>query len=288
MQTIAGFTIYETVSERRGVLTSRARRGDRAVFVRHTAREDPSANEVARLLYGAETARSLALSGVVRINEVQHERGNVVVGMEDFGGQELRRLIDAGPMDLELALSIAVRLSKVLGEIHSAGIVHNDIEPSSIWVNTQTGEVKITNFDLASRLRRESSVAASPGRLEGNLAYLSPERTGRMNRAIDYRSDLYSLGVVLYEMLTGRLPHDARDPMTLVYSHITVTPPPPHEIRPSVAAGLSQTVMKLLAKNAEDRYQSTYGLSVDLEACRGGGPPDGFTPGASDVSANFH
>ncbi|HYO53325.1 trifunctional serine/threonine-protein kinase/ATP-binding protein/sensor histidine kinase [Archangium sp.] len=259
--------------------------------MRRPREEYPSPEQLARLRYGYELSAQLNLPGVVNVLELTRQGNSLVVVMEDFGGRPLRNLLGAGPLPVQQALRIALRVAKTLGELHGQRVVHKDVTPSNILVNGQTGEVKLANFDIASRLAAETSGPTHPHGLNGELAYISPEQTGRMNRGVDYRSDFYSLGVTLYEMLTGQVPFTDKDSISLVYSHLAVEPLPPDQLRPELPPTLSAMVMKLLAKNAEERYQSAYGLVADLEECltqlEASGTVADFQPGRNDVSATF-
>ncbi|WP_437331217.1 AAA family ATPase [Sorangium sp. So ce381] len=209
--------------------------------------------------------------------------------MEDFGGESLDRLIviDA-PMSAGRFLELAVRLVTCVAELHQRDILHKDLKPQNILVNATTGEVKLADFGLASRLPREQPPVGTPRLIEGSLPYLSPEQTGRMNRAVDCRADLYAVGVTFYQMLTGRLPFEARDPLEWVHCHVALAPPPPSAVVPGVPEVLSAIVLKLLAKMAEDRYQTARGLRHDLERClsqhRACGRIEPFSLGERDVS----
>ncbi|WP_322112031.1 ATP-binding protein [Aerosakkonema funiforme] len=163
--------------------------------------------------------------------------------------------------------SIALILCDALNLLYRERVIHKDIKPSNILINPHTKEVKLIDFSIASLLPRETQTLVNPNVLEGTLAYISPEQTGRMNRGIDYRTDFYSLGVTFYEILTGELPFQANEPMELVHCHIAKPPKLVHEINPEIPAVLSEIVSKLMAKNAEDRYQSALGLKWDLEQC---------------------
>ena len=174
-----------------------------------------------------------------------------------------------------------------LGQVHRAHIIHKDINPSNLVINPGTGEVKIIDFGIATRFSTEHPVMKSPEVLEGTLAYMSPEQTGRMNRSLDYRTDFYSLGATFYEMLTGSRPFDADDEMELVHCQIAREPVPAHRRNPDVSLALSKIVSKLMAKKAEDRYQSAVGLVADLETVRGGGGLERFEPGRNDHSDRF-
>jgi predicted ATPase/GAF domain-containing protein len=162
---------------------------------------------------------------------------------------------------------MAANVTAILGEIHAGNIIHKDINPSNIILHPETGQVKIIDFGLSTVLTRESTTLKSPNVLEGTLAYMSPEQTGRMNRSLDYRTDFYSLGATFYELLTHQLPFESTDALELVHYHIAKQPTPPHQINPEIPKVVSDIVMKLLAKTAEQRYQSAWGIKADLEEC---------------------
>jgi predicted ATPase/signal transduction histidine kinase len=186
--------------------------------------------------------------------------------LEDAGGEPLDRLLGQ-PMELSRFLRFAVGLAAALGELHQQGLIHKDIKPANILVDSASGAVWLTGFGIASRLPRERQSAEPPEMIAGTLAYMAPEQTGRMNRSIDSRSDLYSLGVTLYEMLTGVLPFTASDPMEWVHCHIARQPVTPDQYAKAIPTPLSAIVMKLLAKTAEERYQTAAGVAGDLRRC---------------------
>ena len=162
---------------------------------------------------------------------------------------------------------VGLSLVEILENLHQKRIIHKDIKPANILINPETKEIFLIDFSIASLLPKETQELQNPNQLEGTLAYISPEQTGRMNRGIDYRSDFYSLGVTFYELLTGQLPFESNDGMELVHCHIAKIPTPPHQINPEIPRVISDIVMKLMAKNAEDRYQSARGIRRDLERC---------------------
>jgi PAS domain S-box-containing protein len=207
--------------------------------------------------------------------------------LEDAGGEPLDRFLGQ-PMELSRFLRFAVGLAAALGRLHEQGLIHKDIKPANILVDSASGAVWLTGFGIASRLPRERQLAEPPEMIAGTLAYMAPEQTGRMNRSIDSRSDLYSLGVTFYEMLTGVLPFTASDPMEWVHCHIARQPVPPDEYAKEIPATLSAIVMKLLAKTAEERYQTAAGVAGDLRRCLTAWEAhrhiDPFQLGADDVS----
>lgn len=172
------------------------------------------------------------------------------------------------PMPVDAFLGLAARMAHALSDVHRRGILHKNLNPRTISVNTATGDVTITDFRSASYLPREQPTAQSQSALEGAPEYMSPEQTGRMNRRIDHRSDLYSLGVTLYQLLTGRLPLSGADALGWVHAHIALTPRHPRELVPSVPDPIADIVMRLLAKDADERYESALGLARDLERAR--------------------
>ncbi len=195
-----------------------------------------------------------------------HDNGRMTLVLEDPGGMPLDRLLDRS-LELSHFLRIAIPLAAALRRVHERGLIHKDIKPANILVDAASGGVWLTGFGIASRLRRERQTLAPPEVIAGTLAYMAPEQTGRMNRSVDSRSDLYSLGVTFYEMLTRQLPFTAADPMEWVHCHVARRPVPPHERVADVPVPLSAIVMKLLAKTAEERYQTAAGVEADLRRC---------------------
>ncbi|WFU84409.1 AAA family ATPase [Bradyrhizobium sp. CIAT3101] len=198
--------------------------------------------------------------------DLLHENGRTVLLLEDPGGEPLEHLIGA-PMEIESFLHLAIGIAGSVGSAHKIGFVHKDIKPANILVNCTDGRVRLTGFGIASRLPRERQKPGPPELVAGTLAYMAPEQTGRINRSIDSRSDLYALGVTLYQMLTGSLPFTAADPMEWVHCHIARKPLPPNERLESVPAPVSEIIMKLLAKTSEERYQTAASLERDLRRC---------------------
>jgi PAS domain S-box-containing protein len=195
--------------------------------------------------------------------------GRPALILEDVGGEPLDRLLGQ-PMELNRFLRIAAGLVAALGKLHQQGLIHKDIKPANLLVDSVSGAVWLTGFGIASRLPRERQSAEPPEMIAGTLAYMAPEQTGRMNRSIDSRSDLYSLGVTFYEMLTGVLPFSASDPMEWVHCHIARQPVRPEQYAKEIPAPLSAIVMKLLAKTTEERYQTAAGVAGDLRHCLSG------------------
>jgi PAS domain S-box-containing protein len=228
--------------------------------------EQPTPTTLDRLAHEYSFKDELGSAWAARPLELVRDRGQSILVLEDPGGELLGSLLGM-PMEVGRFLRIAIGVAAVLGKVHQRGLIHKDIRPANILVNTASGEVRLTGFGIASRLTRERQSPAPPEVIAGTLAYMAPEQTGRMNRSIDSRSDLYALGVTLYQMLTGVLPFTARDPMDWVHCHIARKPVPPGERVANVPPVVSAIIMKLLAKTAEERYQTAAGVERDLRHC---------------------
>ncbi|HXH86488.1 MAG TPA: protein kinase, partial [Nitrospira sp.] len=212
--------------------------------------------------------------------------GQPILVLENPGGEPLNRLIQ-GPMEVTQFLRLAIGLAAALGQLHKRELIHKDVKPHNVLADSATDQVWLTGFGIASRLRREQQPPDPPEFIAGTLPYMAPEQTGRMNRSVDSRSDLYALGVTLYEMLTGNLPFTASDPIEWVHCHIARHPAQPHERVKNVPTSVSEIVMKLLAKTPEERYQTASGVERDLRRCLAewdahGRIPD-FSPGQHDA-----
>jgi serine/threonine protein kinase len=186
--------------------------------------------------------------------------------LETPDGETLDRFL-SGPMEMTQFLRFAVGLATALGGLHKSELIHKDMKPTNVLVNPATGQVRLMGFGIASRVPRERQAPEPPEFIAGTLPYMAPEQTGRMNRSIDSRSDLYAFGVTLYEMLTGNLPFTASDPMELVHCHIARQPTPPYVRLKYIPEPVSAIIMKLLAKTAEERYQTAVGVESDLRRC---------------------
>ncbi|MBD2036730.1 AAA family ATPase [Leptolyngbya sp. FACHB-321] len=281
--------VYENVNT--VIYRGQAKESGQPVVIKTLRSDDPTHREIARLRHEYELSKDLNIKGIVQPYALDKFGAGEALILEDFDGESLRVFLSARTLAIKDFLSIAIQLAETLGELHQKNIIHKDIKPQNIIINPATGQVKITDFSIASRLSRENQTINDLNLLEGTLAYMSPEQTGRMNRSLDYRTDFYSLGVTFYEMLTGQLPYVATDAMELVHCHIAKNALPPHGLSPQIPQVLSAIVMKLLAKTAEDRYQSAYGIKVDLETClkqlETTGVVEDFTLGLHDISAKF-
>jgi predicted ATPase/signal transduction histidine kinase/tRNA A-37 threonylcarbamoyl transferase component Bud32 len=217
----------------------------------------------ARLHRELAITRQIESPAVVRAYGTTSHEGRLGLVLEDFGGTSLARQLPmiAGLGDM---LDIAIAIVRSLRVVHHARIVHRDVKPSNVIFSAATGELKITDFGLAVD---RGDIATGPG-IEGTFAYMAPEQSGRTRRIIDGRADLYSLGVVLYELFTGGRPFDAQEPLEWIHRHAAETPRPPSAVNPAIPEALSLIIVKLLAKGPEERYQTAEGVAYDLERCR--------------------
>ncbi|MEH2172290.1 AAA family ATPase [Nostoc sp.] len=273
MIALPGIAIQNKIYESSNSLVYRGIRDDGVgIVVKMLKLDYPSPQELTRYRQEYKITRSLKLEGVIKAYSQQDYQRTLVILLEDFGGESLEKWMHKRPdifypMPLSTFLGVAIATSDILGRIHAASVIHKDINPGNIVLNLDTGVVKIIDFGIATQFNRTNPTFKSPHVLEGTLAYLSPEQTGRMNRLLDYRTDFYSLGVTFYELLTGQLPFPTTDVLELVHCHIAKHPIPPHEINTTISKPVSDIILKLMAKNAEDRYQSAWGIKADLEIC---------------------
>ena len=309
---IAGYTVLEVIYEGINTVIYSASKEpeNNSVIIKTLKAEFPTIEELTRLRHEFKILQPLDIDGILKPIGLESYQNGLALILPDFKGEALTSFLSAQSLELSQFLQIGIQLVSTLAQLHQNNIIHKDIKPHNILINSTTGQVKIIDFSIASRLSRENQAVnnsssfvgvtrsdsdvsvsdsgrsaseqagRSPGASAfsvgvasvqdigvGTLAYMAPEQTGRMNRAIDYRTDFYALGVTFYEMLTGQLPCQTTDSLELIHCHIAKTAIPPEELNPAIPLVISDIVMKLLAKTAEDRYQSALGLKADLEAC---------------------
>ncbi len=260
------YILSELVHEGRRILVYRgvSELNRQPVMIKTLKADFPTLKEIAQLKQEYQILVSLSIPGVIKTYGWERSQNRWALILED-GGISLKEFAEGNWLRLDNFLTVAIQITSALGEIHQQRIIHKDIKPKNILIHPQTQEIKLIDFSISSQLPEENSVLRLTNQIEGTLSYLSPEQTGRMNRLSDRRSDLYSLGVTFYELLTGALPFASSDPLELIHCHIAIQPIPPHEVRQDMPIALSELVMKLLAKNPEDRYQSAFGVKADLE-----------------------
>jgi len=303
MLELTGYTVTERFYEDENTVVYRGyRTKDRLpVVIKTSAAPYPQPTQIIRFHHEYEITHGLDLKHTIKSYALQKYQSTWALILEDIQGESLKYILATQPIfpfnqegleGLLTFLRFAIPLADSLGELHVHHIIHKDIKPANIIVNLETGLVKITDLSISSRLSQENQTLINPNLLEGTLAYISPEQTGRMNRTVDYRTDFYSLGIVFYEMLVGHLPFENLEAMELVHCHLAKSPPSPHSLNANIPVTLSHIVMKLLAKTAEARYQSGYGLKADLQAClqqlQTQTPCTDFTLGKQDISGQFH
>ncbi|MBF0607328.1 MAG: AAA family ATPase [Magnetococcales bacterium] len=292
MQQILDYNNPELIYESSNSLVYRAIHKDtRQPVILKRLREDyPLPHKLAGFQREYEIARSFDDPGVIKVYALEKYHNTWFLIMEDFGGQSLDSMISSSGLDVSVFLSLAVQMADCLSVVHRRRVIHKDINPSNVLCNPKTGQVKLIDFGLSTALRRETVRLLNPNVLEGTLAYISPEQTGRMNRPVDYRSDLYSLGVTFYFMLFGTPPFVSTDPIELVHCHIAREHVCPPDVNvPDMLVGI---IGRLMNKTAEARYQSALSLKHDLEICRGQWETSQrithFVPGANDHFEQFH
>ncbi|EIJ43002.1 PAS domain S-box [Beggiatoa alba B18LD] len=276
MLTLPGYRIDDQIYEGTQSIAYRATRVSDAlpVVLKLLKSDYPSPLELAQYQREYDILRRLHSanltnqeSNIIQVYALEKYKNTLVMVLEDIAGVSLKEWLHNRELNLITFLFLAIKITQAVGEIHAEHIIHKDINPSNIVYNAETGQLKLIDFGIASVLPRENPALKNIEKLEGTLHYLSPEQTGRVNRPLDYRTDFYSLGVTLYEMLVGQLPFNTGDLLELIHAHIAKQPALPHTIRTDVPLVLSNVILCLLEKNAELRYQSAYGLQMDLTRC---------------------
>ncbi|WP_226594206.1 ATP-binding protein, partial [Microseira wollei] len=262
---------------------------DQAVALKLLQQEYPTFHDLLQFRNQYTLAKNLDIPGIIRPYSLEPYRNSYALVMEDFGGVSLRDYVRNQSLSLAEVWEIALQVADILHGLHADRVIHKDIKPANILIHPETKQVKLIDFSIASLLPKETAEIKNPNRLEGTLAYISPEQTGRMNRGIDYRSDFYALGVTLFELLAGQLPYQSDDPMELVHCHIAKQPPSLTQF--NIPEAGDQIVAKLMAKNAEERYQSALGLKHDVEKClsewKETGEISPFELGERDIADRF-
>jgi predicted ATPase/GAF domain-containing protein len=269
MLVLPGYTVARALRRGRINVVYRATRDSdgRSVIIKTHAQDNPGTRVLGALRHEHAILRELDVHGVPHALGIERRDHGFALILDDVQGLTLTEVLASRKLRLAEALGVALRLAEILSALHEQGIVHKDLEPNNVLVSPDLSRVHLVDFGVATRISHETTWAANPEALEGTLGYMAPEQTGRMNRAVDHRSDLYSLGCVLYEMLTRERPFTSHDPMELVYAHVAKRPPPLEERAPDTPATVAAITMKLLSKAAEDRYQTAAGLAADLRAC---------------------
>ncbi|NER81578.1 MAG: AAA family ATPase, partial [Leptolyngbya sp. SIO1D8] len=306
---LSNYTLVETIYQ--GIRTTVYRAVEKAtqqfVVIKVLSQEYPNFSELVQFRNQYTVAKNLPISGIIHPLSLTPLGNSYGLVMEDVGGISLAQYAEQDSLSWIEVLSIAIQLANILHDLHQYRVIHKDIKPANILILPDSKQVKLIDFGIASLLPKETQAIQSPQSLEGTLTYMAPEQTGRMNRAIDYRTDFYALGVTLYQLLTGQLPFASDDPLELIHCHMAKVPVSPYEVYerqkadstlntqhstlPAIPKTLSDIILKLIAKNAEDRYQSAFGLKHDLEQCliqwQDRGEITDFDLGQRDLSDRF-
>lgn len=264
---IAGYTLLEVICQDTNTVTYRACKqlDQTSVIIKTLKAEQPSITELTYLKHEYKNLQELNINGLIKPIALENYQNGLALICTDFQGKSLEKIISQRSFELKEFLAIAIQIVTTVAELHQHNIIHKNLQPCNILINRD--QILIIDLSFASRLSSQNQSTNQPHLLEGNLAYISPEQTGRMNRTIDYRTDFYSLGVIFYEMLTGKHPFPVTHSLKLVHCHIAKTALSPSQINREIPQIFSDIVMKMLAKTAEDRYQSALGLKADLETC---------------------
>ncbi|RFP61669.1 MAG: GAF domain-containing protein [Limnothrix sp. CACIAM 69d] len=290
---VPGYRIVEQIhrGSRTSVYRAIQHHSQRIVILKALHSSYPTFSELIQFRNQYAITQNLDVPGIVQPLDLEPIGNSYALIMEDCGSISLQKYCQQQQLSLGDVLTIALQLTTILHNLHQQRVIHKDIKPANILIHPESKQVKLIDFSIASLLPKETQEIQNPNILEGTLAYLAPEQTGRMNRGIDYRADFYALGVTLYQLLSGQLPFESEDPMELVHCHIAKVPAPVEQINSAIPAIVGAIVSKLIAKNAEDRYQSALGLKHDLQQClnqwQDTGTVADFELGQRDLSDRF-
>jgi PAS domain S-box-containing protein len=297
MITFPGYQIFAQIDEsaRAAIYRGIRERDNQPVILKVLKSEYPTPLELERYQQEYEILQNLDVEGVVRVYGLESYQRTVGLILEDFGGRALSdlmrdRSVAGGEISLREFLQLAIEIVAIIGRIHGAGAIHKDVNLANIGLNPETGELKMFDFSISTLLDWENLNPEHPTDLQGTLAYISPEQTGRTNRSLDYRTDFYSLGVTFYQLLSGRLPFQTTDLLEMVHFHLAKQPPS-LESEGAIPRAIADVVMKMMAKNPEDRYQSAWGIHADLvkglQQLETQGKIDRFVLGSEDFCDRF-
>jgi serine/threonine protein kinase len=260
MITVSGYQIEGEIYQNSSRAYYQATRNEtnEKVIIKFHPSLNPGLKDNAQINHEYEILKNLKIPGIIQPEAKLKYTNGIALVIKDLNANPLTEIIKREKLEVSEALQIALSLAKALGDLHRHNIIHKDLQPENIFVDPEKTKAWIVDFRVSSFLPKEMPNIRNVGIIDGNLAYISPEQTGRMNRPVDYRTDFYSLGMTLYEMLTGSLPFNLKDPLELVHSHLAKQPFPPHQIDKKIPNMVSEIVLKLLSKTAEERYQRSW------------------------------
>ena len=294
MQTILNYTIVEvlSISERSLVYRCLEPESQEPVILKVLNKEFPTNQELNNFREEYNKYKMLEnVVGVQTVKKLLDYQNSLAIVFQDTNSQLLSNWIEQGKGNLKSALQIAINITQVLDAIHELGFVHKNINPGNLLWQPQEKAIYLADFALATRHLKELTGFQNLNALKGSLPYISPEQTGRLNHSLDHRSDLYSLGVVLYQLLVGRLPFTSEDANQLVHAHVAIPPKPLNKVNPGIPDVVSTLVLKLLEKLPENRYQTAKGVQYDLQHCltqlEASGNISDFAVGCEDISLDF-
>ena len=277
----ANSLIYEGVREQDNL----------AVIIKLIKQKYPTPETIHRFRQEYEIINCLDHPGIIKTYDLLRQNNQLAIVLENFSAKSLKNLAQETRFSLSEIIHLGIKIIDALSVVHQANVIHKDINPSNILFNRHTKTLKIIDFGIATQLPKEQKSIQNYNTIEGTLEYISPEQTGRMNRSLDYRTDYYSLGITLYQLLTQQLPFDAQYPPELIHCHLAKIPTSPQQLNPDIPFSVSGIVMKLMAKNAEDRYQSAAGIKHDLKICLQQSNDEGiikeFALGQKDICDRF-
>ncbi|HLO85575.1 MAG TPA: AAA family ATPase [Nostocaceae cyanobacterium] len=267
---IPGYRISEVIhiGHKTIVYRGRQEKNHTPVVIKVSSSQYPQFRDLVSLRNQFAIAQQLEHPNIIKCYSLESYNNGYALILEDFQGITLSNYANSQPLSLQEFLPIGIAITEALDFLYQKKIIHKDIKPKNLLINPETKQIKIIDFSISSLLPKETTEIKNPNVLEGTLAYMSPEQTGRMNRGIDYRTDFYSLGVTFYELLTGQLPFNSNNSLELVHCHLAQEPINPREINPQIPEIVAEIILKLMAKTAENRYQTAKGIKHDLEMCQ--------------------
>lgn len=270
MEKLGSYIFKEKIHETRNSIIYRGHKENesQSLIIKFLKTVNPTPSEIARFRQEYELIKGLHLEGVIKTFDILNYDNGFALILEDFDGVFLKSLLNKKErFSIKSFLKMSANIAETLGGLHARGVIHRNIKPKSILMNPGTEEVKITDFGISAILTHENNEVYNPDFIVDTLTYMSPEQTGRMNRSVDYRTDFYSLGITLYEILTGLLPFKSLDPLELIHAHIAMMPKAPVKLDSDIPVIVSDIIMRLLAKDPEARYQNGFGLEADFREC---------------------